>query len=168
MRSERLAIAIGRVGNRLIGPLRSRITRLRDLDLVAPITGFRAGMEEVVRTRWLRITGAQVLVAVTQYAVLYVALRGIEGWDSPGLSPLAVFAAFGISQIMLMVPITPGGLGTVDALLITILTTLGASPGDATAADLVWRAVSYVPQIVIGVIALVGWTRAAGRRFATA
>ena len=37
---------------------------------------------------------------------------------------------------------------------------------NATAADLVWRAASYVPQIIIGIIALVTWMRRAGRTFA--
>jgi hypothetical protein len=40
------------------------------------------------------------------------------------------------------------------------------SEGDATAADLVWRAASYVPQIVVGVVALVAWFRRANRAFA--
>ena len=77
-------------------------------------------------------------------------------------------AAFATSQIMLMVPITPGGLGTVDALMISLLQSTGASAGAATAADLVWRAASYVPQIIVGIIALVLWFRKANRAFATA
>lgn len=168
MRSPRIAGAVGTLGNRIIDPLRPRVKRLRELDVAAPILAFRADMYSVLRTRWLHITVAQLLVALTQFAVLYVALRGVEGWDEAGTSPLAAFAAFGTSQIMLMIPITPGGLGTVDALLISILGSLGTAPGDATGADLVWRAVSYVPQIVLGVLALVAWSRAAGRRFAAA
>lgn len=168
MRSPRIAGAVGRLGNRIIAPLRPRVRRLRDLDVAAPILAFRTDMYSVLRTRWLHITVAQLLVALTQFGVLYVALRGVEGWGDAGTSPLAAFAAFGTSQIMLMVPITPGGLGTVDALLISILGSLGTAPGDATGADLVWRAVSYVPQIVLGVLALVAWSRAAGRRFAAA
>jgi len=43
---------------------------------------------------------------------------------------------------------------------------MGVSGGDATAADLVWRAASFVPQIIIGVLALVTWSRTAARKFA--
>lgn len=168
MRSPRIAASVGALGNRLINPLRPRVSRLRDLDVAAPIIRFRADMDTVLRTRWLHITGSVVLVALAQFAALYVALRGVEGWDKPGTSMLAAFAAFGTSQIMLMVPVTPGGLGTVDALLISILGSLGTAPGAATAADLVWRATSYVPQIVLGVVAIVAWSRAAGRKFAAA
>ena len=67
-----------------------------------------------------------------------------------------------------MIPITPGGLGTVDAAMIGILVALGVNNGNATAADLVWRASSYVPQIIIGIIALIAWYRRAGQTFAKA
>ncbi|MEY4137434.1 MAG: hypothetical protein RL205_1562 [Actinomycetota bacterium] len=168
MRSERLAIALGHLGNKLINPLRGRIKALAHTDLVPPLTKFRADMYDLLKARWAAITGAQIAVSLTQFLILYVALRGVQGWDKPGTSIIAAFAAFGISQIMLMVPITPGGLGTVDALMITILVSLGATKGDATAADLVWRASSYVPQIIVGIGCLIGWYRKAGEKFAAA
>jgi hypothetical protein len=43
---------------------------------------------------------------------------------------------------------------------------MGVSDGDATAATLVWRAASYVPQIIIGIVALVSWYRTAARAVA--
>jgi uncharacterized protein (TIRG00374 family) len=166
VRSERLALAIGRFGNTLIKPFRGRISALRDLDLVKPISKFRTDMYGLLTKRWHVITIAQFSVIMTQFFILYFALRGIQGWDEPGTSMLAAFGAFATSQIMLMVPITPGGLGTVDALMISLLQSVGVSAGDATAADLVWRAASYVPQIVIGIIALVTWFKKANERFA--
>jgi len=166
VRSEKLAMAIGRLGNSIIKPFRGRIKALKDLDLVEPITKFRTDMYGLLTKRWHVITVAQLSVILTQFLILYVALRGIEGWDQPGTSMLAVFGAFATSQIMLMVPITPGGLGTVDALMISLLQSVGVSAGDATAADLVWRAASYVPQIIIGIIALVTWFKKANERFA--
>ena len=166
VRSERLALAVGRLGNALIKPLRGRISALKDLDLVQPIAKFRTDMYGLLTKRWHVITVAQLSVILTQFLILYFALRGIQGWDEPGTSMLAVFGAFATSQIMLMVPITPGGLGTVDALMISLLQSVGVSAGDATAADLVWRAASYVPQIIIGIIALVLWFKKANQRFA--
>ncbi len=166
MRSERLAVSIGHLGNRIINPLRGRIARLKDLDLVAPISKFRGDMYEVLRRRWLFLTVAQVAVIMTQFLIMYASLRGVEGWDTDGTSPLAAFGAFATSQIMLMVPITPGGLGTTDALMIALLQSMGVSGSVAQAADVVWRMASYLPQIVIGVIALVLWFRKANRAFA--
>ncbi len=167
VRSERLALAVGRFGNKVIGPLRGRIKALHDLDLVAPISKFRTDMHDLLARRWLVITIAQLAVIMTQFLIFYVALRGIQGWDTEGTSALASFGAFATAQIMLMVPITPGGLGTVDALIIALLQSVGVSAGDATAADLVWRAASYVPQIIIGIIALITWFRKANAAFAT-
>jgi uncharacterized protein (TIRG00374 family) len=166
VRSERLAVKVGHLGNSLVKPLRPRIKALGDLDLVAPITKFRSDMHDLLAHRWHVITVAQLSVIMTQFLIFYVALRGVQGWDEPGASVLAAFGAFATAQIMLMVPITPGGLGTVDALIIALLQSVGVSAGDATAADLVWRAASYVPQIIVGIIALITWFKKANETFA--
>lgn len=166
MRSAPLAVKVGHLGNKVIGPLRPRISALKDLDVVEPITSFRKDMYGLLKSRWGVITIAQLAVIMTQFLILYVALRGVQGWSEPGTSVLGAFGAFATSQIMLMIPITPGGLGTVDAVMISLLQSVGVTAGDATAADLVWRAASYVPQIIIGVIALVTWFRKAGQKFA--
>ena len=168
MRSAPLAAKVGNLGNKIIKPFRPRIKALRDLDVLAPIVKFRSDMYDLLKRRWGHITAAQLAVIMTQFLIFYVALRGVQGWDQPGASVIAAFGAFATAQIMLMVPITPGGLGTVDALIIALLQSMGVSAGDATAADLVWRAASYVPQIIIGIIALVSWFRTAGRTYAAA
>tara|TARA_B110000503_G_scaffold128175_1_gene198797 strand:+ start:974 stop:2098 length:1125 start_codon:yes stop_codon:yes gene_type:complete len=166
MRSEILAAKVGVLANRLVGPFRKYIKAIKDLDLAAPIIKFRADMYGLLKRRWAALTAAQICVSLTQFLILYVALRGIEGWDNAGTSFAAAFAAFAISQLGLMVPITPGGLGTVDAAMIALLVGFGTSVGDATAAALVWRAASFIPQILIGVIALVAWYRKAGQALA--
>lgn len=167
IRSEPLATKVGRAGNAVMRPVTKRIGRLKDLDLVPLILKFRGDIYGLVKARWAAITGAQLAVSFTQFLILYVALRGVQGWDNAGQSWLVVFAAFAISQLGLMIPITPGGLGTVDAAMIGLLTTFGVSDGDATAADLVWRATSYIPQIVIGIVCLVLWYVREGKRLAT-
>jgi uncharacterized protein (TIRG00374 family) len=166
MRSQGLATKVGAFSNRLIGPFRKRIKAIRDLDVAAPIIKFRVDMYALLKRRWAALTAAQIAVSFTQFLILYVALRGIEGWDSAGTSFAAAFAAFAISQLGLMIPITPGGLGTVDAAMIALLVGFGTSVGVATAAALVWRAASFIPQILIGVIALVAWYRKAGQALA--
>jgi uncharacterized protein (TIRG00374 family) len=166
MRSEPLAVKIGAFANKVVNPFRKRIKALATVDLQAPIVKFRADMYEVLKRRWGALTAAQIAVSFTQFLILYVALRGVEGWDNAGTSFAAAFAAFAIAQIGLMIPITPGGLGTVDAALIALLVSFGATTGAATAADLVWRAASFIPQIMIGVVALIAWYRKAGQALA--
>ncbi|MDA3021375.1 MAG: lysylphosphatidylglycerol synthase transmembrane domain-containing protein [Actinomycetota bacterium] len=167
MRSEDLATKVGKWGNSIIKPFAGRIKALQGLDLVAPVTKFRSSMYELLKRRWLALTISQVAVSVTQFLILFFALRGVEGWDTAGTSILVAFAAFAISQLGMMIPITPGGLGTVDAAMIALMTNFGVATGAATAADLVWRAASFVPQIILGIVALLLWYRKAGERFAT-
>lgn len=174
VRSERLAAAIGRGATKLIRPITKRISKLATLDLEPAVVHFRASIYYVVAKRWLPLTAAQTGIFVAQFLIFYMALRGVQGWGDTGVPWYVVFGAFAVAQIGLMIPITPGGVGTVDAFMIGILKTWGDANGMpelgnlATAADLVWRAASFVPQIIIGVLALVAWYRRAGRTFAAA
>jgi uncharacterized protein (TIRG00374 family) len=166
VRSENAARRIGSAGNRIAAPLVRRFGKGRSVDIVPAAVKFRSDIADLVTRRWQAITGAQLSVSVTQFLIFYMALRGVEGWDVAGTSLLVAFGSFAVAQIGLMIPITPGGLGTVDAAMIALLTALGVDAGDATAADLVWRAASFVPQIVIGVIALITWSRQGTRALA--
>jgi uncharacterized protein (TIRG00374 family) len=164
MRSEALAVKIGELGNKIINPLLTRFKR-EPVDVVQSVLSFRHDTVDLVKKRWHVITAAQVGVSVTQGLILLAALWGVQG--SGNHTPaLAVLGAYAVAQIGIMIPLTPGGLGTVDALMLGILTAAGVSDGDATAAVLVWRAASFVPQIVVGVLSLVVWSRTAAKALA--
>jgi uncharacterized membrane protein YbhN (UPF0104 family) len=166
VRSENAARRIGSIGNRTAAPLIRRFRKGRDVDFVPAALSFRTDIADLVTRRWPAITGSQLSVSITQFLIFYMSLRGVEGWGSAGTSLLVAFGSFAVAQIGLMIPLTPGGLGTVDAAMIALLTALGVDAGAATAADLVWRAASFVPQIVIGVIALISWSRQGTRALA--
>jgi uncharacterized membrane protein YbhN (UPF0104 family) len=166
MRSEPLAIRIGGWGNALARPL-FKVIKKDPPDLVPIVVKFRTDTVALVTSRWHVITISQVAVSLCQFGIFFAALRGVEGGND--VTPfLVAFGAWAVAQIGIMIPITPGGLGTVDAFMISLLTAMGVSDGDATAADLVWRAASFVPQILIGVLMLVTWSRTAARKFAVA
>ncbi len=167
MRSEPLAARIGKFANRLGSPFMRRFRKDQELDLVPTVLKFRTDTVELVRRRWVSITAAQLGVSLTQFLIFFACLRGVEG-ESTSTSIFVAFGAFAVSQIGIMIPLTPGGLGTVDALMIALLTAMGVSSGDATAATLVWRASSFVPQIALGVLSLLAWSRRAANAFATA
>jgi len=166
MRSETLAGKLGNVATKVARWAGRWVKSLATADVTAAVLKFRSDMYGLLKRRWAAISGAQLAVSFTQFFILYVALWGVEKADGAHTNPLLVFAAFAISQLGLMIPITPGGLGTVDAAMIGLMTAFGVSTGDATAAALVWRASSYVPQIIIGIIALVSWYRRAGKMLA--
>jgi uncharacterized protein (TIRG00374 family) len=167
MRSEALAARIGGWANALARPV-MRMLKKDEPDLVPSVLKFRTDTVDLVRKRWGLITVSQVAVSLCQFAIFFAALRGVEGDQSDKTPFLVAFGAWAVAQIGIMIPITPGGLGTVDAFMISLLTAMGVSSGDATAADLVWRAASFVPQIIVGVLCLVTWSRRAARTFAAA
>jgi uncharacterized protein (TIRG00374 family) len=160
---QSVAAAVGNLGNRVAAPVLRRVSSASSLDLAAALLAFRAGMVDLVRRRWAAITAAQAGVTITQFAIVYAALRGVQGWSVAGTSVLVVFGAFAVAQLGLLIPLTPGGLGTVDATMIAMLVTMGVPAGQATAADLVWRAASFVPQVLLGAGALLAWSRSATR-----
>jgi uncharacterized protein (TIRG00374 family) len=166
VRSENAARRIGSIGNRLAAPFVARFRKGRSVDVVPATLRFRSEIADLVTRSWPAITGAQVSVSLTQFLIFFMSLRGVEGWGADGTSMLVAFGAFAVAQIGLMIPITPGGLGTVDAAMIAFLTAFGVDAGAATAADLVWRAASFVPQIAIGVVALITWSRQGTRALA--
>lgn len=166
VRSENAARVIGSIGNRTAAPFVRRFRKARHLDLVPMALKFRSDIANLVARRWPVITGAQLSVSFTQFLIFYLSLRGVEGWAAAGTPLLVAFGSFAVAQIGLMIPITPGGLGTVDAAMIALLTAFGVDAGAATAADLVWRAASFVPQIIVGVVALITWSRKGTRALA--
>ena len=135
-------------------------------DAVDQILKFRSDTVDLIRSRWWMITIAQLSVYLLQFLIFFAALRGVEG-DHGSTSLLVAFGGFAVAQIGLMIPITPGGLGTVDAFMLSLLTAMGVKTGDATAAVLVWRAASFIPQIAIGVVCLLNWSRRAAKRLTT-
>lgn len=155
LRSEQSARRVATWGNALARPVNRR--RTDPWDATAAVLDLRNSTKDVLLTRWRWVTVSNYLVILTQFAVLWFAIRGIVG-DSPTTLTLAgAFAAFSLSRMASMIPVTPGGLGTVDAALIALLTTFGLDQSQAVAATLVWRAASFVPQVCVGVLTFLYW-----------
>ena len=74
-----------------------------------------------------------------------------------------VLLAYVVASFLGMVPITPGGLGFVEAGLVGTLHLAGVGAGDATLATLAYRLVSYWLPMPVGLIALILFRRRYGR-----
>src|SRR5262249_58578002 len=83
------------------------------------------------------------------YGVLVVALAAVGDHTRLSLILLAYFVA----QLLAQIPLTPGGLGFVEAGLTGTLAIVGVSAGDALVATLAYRLVSYWLPIPIGGVA---------------
>jgi uncharacterized protein (TIRG00374 family) len=155
LRSEASARRVGAIGQALLAPLNRR--RANPLDATGAVLDLRNSTSSVLLERWGRVTLTNYLVVLAQFAVLWVAVLGVAGPGAGGLSLAGAFAAFSISRLASMIPITPGGLGTVDAALIALLVTFGLPESVAVASTLVWRAASFIPQVCLGILTFVWW-----------
>src|SRR4029453_395847 len=141
-------------------PLRGRAP-----DLPGKLLDSRASVVAVMRARWVQVTVSTLLLQLTSWAVLVLALRGLEtGTGQATVTWTESLAAFSFARVASFIPGPPGGLGTVDAALTALLTGYGASSSQALAADLVWRAATYLPQVVLGSLTFLWWRVTAARR----
>lgn len=161
LRSESSARRVGAWGQRLVEPLNRR--RANPWDVTGMVLDLRNSTASVLLNRWGWVTVSNYLVVLAQFSVLWFAIRGVGGPDSAAISLAGAFAAFAISRLASMIPITPGGLGTVDAALIALLVTFGLPEELAVASTLVWRAASFIPQVCLGVGTFLFWRVEQGR-----
>jgi len=159
LRSEDGAARIGQVLQRPIGAA-FRIIRKTPPDLSTSLVAFHAQAATMVGQRWLPLTITNLIAQFMPMVILICALAGLGAFPHP-LSFIEVFAAFSIAILLTSVPITPGGLGTVDAALIALLVAFGVDATTALAADLIWRLFWTLIQLAVGLLAfgIYGWDR---------
>ncbi len=69
------------------------------------------------------------------------------------ISPVDLLMAYGLANILAAVPITPGGLGVVEFVLVSMITGFGPTAGQALSAVLAYRAVNFWLPIPFGGLA---------------
>ncbi len=157
LKDDRTALRIGGVADRIAAKLFTLIHRDPPAPLSAQLLDFRHSTVTVISRRWPALTVTNFLQQFAQFGVLFVALRITESGESTQVTLAAAFAAFALARLASFIPVTPGGLGTVDAALTGMLVNFGATNTDALAATLLWRAASWVPQVLLGVVTLIIW-----------
>lgn len=99
--------------------------------------------------RWQRALLAAVGNWLLDYFALVAALMAVG--VRPRLS--LVLLAYGASALLAMIPLTPGGLGFVEAGLTAMLVLSGVPSADALLATLAYRIVSYWLPLPAGLVA---------------
>ena len=69
------------------------------------------------------------------------------------ISPVDLLTAYGLANILAAIPLTPGGLGVVEFVLITMLAGFGLTEGQALSGVLAYRAVNFWLPIPFGGLA---------------
>ena len=116
----------------------------------------RAGV--LIAARGWRITAATLASHLMLWLVLLACLRA-AGLSQARLPWQTSLAAFAFIRLLTALPITPGGLGITELGLIGILAGGAGHKASVqvTAAVLMYRAVTYLPAIPLGVLACLTW-----------
>jgi uncharacterized protein (TIRG00374 family) len=80
------------------------------------------------------------------YGTLLATIRATGAKPNPSL----VLLAYAVAGLLALIPVTPGGLGIVEAGLSALLILVGVPSGDAVVATLGYRIISYWLPIVVG------------------
>lgn len=156
--SERVTYRVGDLAARIA----SRGLRLVRRNPVAwggrSLASFREETLELLKRRWHLLTLATLAGHLTVFAVLLVALRffGVSGGE---VSLVEAFAAWSVIRVLGSLPITPGGIGIVEVGLTGALVGFGGDSAEVVAAVLVYRFLTIVPTLVLGVLAGATWKR---------
>ena len=126
---------------------------------------FRAETIGLIRRRWFFLTVATLAGHLTVFIVLLTSVRAV-GIEQAEVTIVEAFAAWTLARILGAIPITPGGVGFVELGLTGVLVAFGASNAEAVAATLVYRFLTIVPTLVVGLLAAATWK--VGRRPAAA
>jgi putative heme transporter len=119
---------------------------------------FRKRTELLVNARWLWLTVSTLISHLSLFLVLLLALRHIG--VSPGeVSTVEALAVFSFARLVTAIPITPGGLGVVEVALITGLAAAGGPRAEVAAAVLIFRALTYVVPIPLGLLCYLYYKR---------
>lgn len=106
-------------------------------------------VRRTVGDRWPRALAAAAGRWIFDYLTLLAALAAVDARPSIALTLLAYCAV----QLLAQIPITPGGLGIVEAGLTSALALAGVGAASAAAATLAYRLASYWLPLAAGLIA---------------
>lgn len=149
-----------RAAGRAVEGLHNRLLRRRDPieGLAARLLCERDRIRDVLGRRWKQALLLSTGRLAFDYMALLFALRAVGSRPSPSLVLLA-YAAAGIIGLF---PITPGGLGIVEASMSGFLILAGVPAGRAVLATLTYRLVSYWIPMAAGPVAYLAFRRRYG------
>jgi putative heme transporter len=159
--SDRLARRVGDRAARLVSSAKRLIHKAPVKWNGASFVRFREEAIVLIRRRWFFLTTATLAGHLTVFVVLLASLRAV-GVPHGEVTIVEAFAAWALARILGAIPITPGGVGFVELGLTGVLVAFGASDAEAVAATLIYRFLTVLPTIVVGLAAAATWK--VGRR----
>ena len=124
-------------------------------DLPATLVHERNAIREQLGSRWWLAVVTSTGNWLFDYLALLAALAAVGSRPRPSLVLLAYVGA----AVLGMIPLTPGGLGFVEAGLTALLALAGVPGPEAVLATLAYRLVAYWLPLLVGPIAYVFYRR---------
>jgi uncharacterized protein (TIRG00374 family) len=121
----------------------------KDRDIAARLLAQRDRVRHALGTHWF----VALVAVVSKWAFDYLALVAAVAATGARVQTVPVLLAYVAASVLGMIPITPGGLGFVEAGLAATLLWAGLPGADATLATLAYRLVSYWLPLVLGLVA---------------
>jgi uncharacterized protein (TIRG00374 family) len=146
--SDRVLAWIGRAVQRVRNRLRRGAEPLRHLP--ERLLQERDRVLDTLGPKWKRALLAAVGRWTFDYLTLLAALTAIGAQPRAGL----VLLAFCGAQVLAQIPVTPGGLGFVEAGLTAMLALAGVGAGDAVLATFAYRLFAYWLPLPLGLVGL--------------
>jgi uncharacterized protein (TIRG00374 family) len=151
-RARWIGALAARLATRALGWLRREPVTWGGEDLVH----FRGRALGLLRRRWHVVTVATLVGHLTVFLLLVACLRAVDV-SGGEVSWIEAFAAWSLVRILGALPLTPGGVGIVELGLAGALVAFGASNADAVAATLLYRSLTVLPTLALGLLAAMTW-----------
>jgi uncharacterized protein (TIRG00374 family) len=122
------------------------------------LVAFRRDAVGLLRRRWWVLTFATLAGQLSVFLVLVVCLRTL-GVSESEVTLTEAFAAWTLVRLLGSLPITPGGIGIVELGLTGALVGFGGNNEGVVAAVLLYRVLTVLPTLVLGLVAGALWRR---------
>ncbi|MFF0338912.1 YbhN family protein [Kribbella sp. NPDC004875] len=147
---KRFVVLIGRGIGRAIHVVKRSVTAD---SCAASLVAQRDRVAAAFEGHWWGAAFAAAANRMFDYAALVAALVALNVHARPS----EVLMAYVVAQALALIPITPGGLGFVDAGLAALLVLIGVDTDAALLGTLLYRLVSFWLPIPVGLLAWAGW-----------
>ncbi len=158
LRREEYARRVGDAAARMATGVRRRLGKGPAEGWGDATVKFRSRTIGLVSHAWRRLTVTTVVSHLSLFLVLLIALRHI-GVSDDEVRWVEVLAIFAFVRLLTAIPITPGGLGVVELGLIAGLDSAGGDNAEVVAAVLIFRALTYLLPIPLGLLTYLFWRR---------
>jgi uncharacterized membrane protein YbhN (UPF0104 family) len=156
--TERLARSVGdlaaRIANQGLRLIKKGPVEWSGISFVR----FRNEVVRLLARRWHVLTLATLAGQLTVFLVMLVSIR-VCGVTATQVTFVEAFAAWSIVRLLGSLPVTPGGIGIVEVGLTGALVGFGGHNADVVAGVLIYRFLTIVPTLLLGLLAGATWRR---------